>query len=320
MWQSLLGLLTSAQDLTLRGRLQLRRLQVFLNPYIVLNNPSLLITLPDNLQHSLQWWMTPSNVLGRVSLVPFQMTHHLFVDASREGWGAHLNSQTASGLWSAEESSFHINVLELLGEFNVIRHWRHLLINATLMVATDNVTAAAYISRQGGTHSSSLLDLTYRLFKMTDAIPLHLGARHIPGVSNVLTEWMLNPEAFRWVCQRLWTQFNHQLRLYVSPVPDSNALDLDALAISWDNLDTYAFPPPILLPRVLQRFQEFHCRLLLIAPNWPSRIWYPDLRLAEPDPLPLPDWDCLLLHPTSRQHHPNPSLYQLDAWTLSPRV
>jgi hypothetical protein len=198
------------------------------------------------------------------------------------------------------------------------------------MVATDNVTAAAYINKQGGTHSSSLLEVTYLLYKLVDDLPLAIRAGQIPGTSNVLadslsrpsipqaTEWMLNPEAFRWVCQRLWTpnldlfatRFNHQLPVYVSPVPDPAALDLDALAMSWEGIDAYAFPPPILIPRVLQRFRQFHCRLLLIAPRWPNRLWFPDLlHLADPDPLLLPEWTNLLIHPFSRKFQPDPLLF-----------
>ncbi|XP_041374747.1 uncharacterized protein LOC121387640 [Gigantopelta aegis] len=156
-WQSLLGLLTSAQDLTLRGRLQLRRLQMFLNPFVRFNNPDLIISLPDDLRSSLQWWQLRSNVLEGVSMRAFIATHHLFVDASLEGWGAHLSNQTTSGLWSPGELGLHINLLELLAVYYAILHWRQMLTEASLMVATDSTTAAAYINRQGGTHSSSLL-------------------------------------------------------------------------------------------------------------------------------------------------------------------
>ncbi|XP_041349464.1 zinc metalloproteinase nas-13-like [Gigantopelta aegis] len=77
----------------------------------------------------------------------FIATHHLFVDASLEGWGAHLSNQTTSGLWSPVELGLHINLLELLAVYYAILHWRQMLTEASLMVATDSTTAAAYINR-----------------------------------------------------------------------------------------------------------------------------------------------------------------------------
>ena len=43
------------------------------------------------------------------------------------------------------------------------------------------------------------------------------------------------------------TRFNHKLPLYVSPVPDSHALAVDAFSVNWNLLHAYAFPPIILI-------------------------------------------------------------------------
>ena len=39
------------------------------------------------------------------------------------------------------------------------------------------------------------------------------------------------------------THLNHKLPLYVSPVPDPKAWDIDALNINWTGLTAYAYPP-----------------------------------------------------------------------------
>ena len=97
------------------------------------------------------------------------------------------------------------------------------------------------------------------------------------------------------------TRFNWQLPVYISLVPDPQTMIMDTLAITWEGLDAYAYPPPILISGVLQRFQEFHCCLLLITQRWPNQLWSPDLLyLADPNQLPLPDWDQFLLHPLSK--------------------
>ncbi|XP_041369757.1 LOW QUALITY PROTEIN: sacsin-like [Gigantopelta aegis] len=118
-------------------------------PRMAESSGSLKIHLLVDLQPSLHWWQRQSNVLDRVSLRPFQATHHLFTDASLEGWGVHLSDQTLSRPCSPEEANLHINLLEMLAVYNAILHWRPRLIGVSLMVATDGVTMAAYISRQG---------------------------------------------------------------------------------------------------------------------------------------------------------------------------
>ena len=49
------------------------------------------------------------------------------------------------------------------------------------------------------------------------------------------------------------THLNHKLPLYVSPVPDPKAWDIDALNINWTGLNAYAYPPTALLHRVIQK-------------------------------------------------------------------
>ena len=39
------------------------------------------------------------------------------------------------------------------------------------------------------------------------------------------------------------TRLNHKVPLYVSPVPDQNAWDIDALNKNWLGLTAYAYPP-----------------------------------------------------------------------------
>ena len=269
---------------------------------------------------------------------PFVATRHLYTDASRAGWGAHLDGEVVSGQWSVDEQSLHINCLEYRAVILAITHWRNWLCHSNLMIATDNATVASYINKLGGTHSQALLDLTFEFYTLVDSIPLTVRARHIPGVSNVLadalsrpdrpspTEWKLNPVVFRWLSRTVQyppmvdlfaTRFNNQLPLFVSPIPDPRAVSYDALALSWEGMDAYAFPPIALIPRVLERVRLFRCRLLLIAPKWPNRAWYPDLvELAEPTPIPLPVRRDLLINPHTRHFHDNVERLALHAWQL----
>ena len=105
-----------------------------------------------------------------------------------------------------------------------------------------------------------------------------LKAGHIPGCLNVMadllsrsnqvqsTEWSLHPQVFKQICQKWFTphvdlfatHLNHKLPLYVSPIPDPKAWDIDALNINWTALIAYAYPPTALFHRVIQKNQANH--------------------------------------------------------------
>ena len=84
---------------------------------------------------------------------------------------------------------------------------------------------------------------------------------------TIQTEWSLHPEVFKAICSR-WhqpqvypftTRFNNKLSLFVSPVPDPHALAVDALSLSWEDLDPYAFPPVAILGKVVEKLQDYPC-------------------------------------------------------------
>ena len=85
------------------------------------------------------------------------------------------------------------------------------------------------------------------------------------------------------------THLNHKLPLYVSPIPDPKAWDIDALNIDWTGLTAYAYPPMALLHRVIQKLRQCNCLIILIAPGWPGMPWFWDLvQLSTEIPLQLP--------------------------------
>ena len=68
------------------------------------------------------------------------------------------------------------------------------------------------------------------------------------------------------------TSLSKKLPLFVSPIPDPQAWAVDALNIPWENLVVYAFPPNALLPKVVQKLQSHTCRIIRIAPGWPTKL------------------------------------------------
>ena len=96
-FMSLIGLLTATEKQVHLGRLHMRPLQWHLkNNWRVPESLEKIIPLPRTLRPHLQWWLDEGNVLQGQPLHPVRHALQIFTDASKEGWGAHLNEFTAS--------------------------------------------------------------------------------------------------------------------------------------------------------------------------------------------------------------------------------
>ena len=83
-------------------------------------------------------------MLPRSTIMPTNHALQLLTDASKEGWGAHLNDHTTSG------TKPHINYLELKAVFLALKESQDLCQNNVVLIATDNTTVVAYINKEGG--------------------------------------------------------------------------------------------------------------------------------------------------------------------------
>ena len=125
------------------------------------------------------------------------------------------------------------------------------------------------------------------------------------------------PEVFTPHVELFATHLNHKLTLYVSPIPDPKAWDIDALNINWTGLTAYAYPPTALLHRVIQKIRQCHCLIIVIAPGWPGMPWFWDLvQLSTEIPLQLPVSTTLLKQSHKYVFHNNPQHLNLHAWCL----
>ncbi|XP_076030221.1 uncharacterized protein LOC143018602 [Oratosquilla oratoria] len=74
----------------------------------------------------------------------------LFSDASKEGWGAHLNDDHICGSWSTVERTAHINWLELKAVLLALRHFKDQVSGKVVGIMSDNSSVVAYLNEQGG--------------------------------------------------------------------------------------------------------------------------------------------------------------------------
>ena len=205
---SLIGLLTATEKQIHLGHLHVRPIQWHLkNNWRVPESMEKVIPIPKSLHPHLKWWLEESNVLSGQPLNPLKHALQLFTDASKEGWGAHLNEHTARGDWSLPERKLHIIFLELEAVFLALRKFQSLQKNVVL-IATDNTTVVAYVNKEGGMRSGPLCALLLRIMTWCTKNQVTLRARHIPGRLSVVadklsrlgqiiqTEWSLHPQIF----------------------------------------------------------------------------------------------------------------------------
>ncbi|XP_037537940.1 uncharacterized protein LOC119414894 [Nematolebias whitei] len=163
-----------------------------------------------------------------------------------------------------------------------------------------------------------------------------LRAAHIPGVRNGPAdflsrghpppgEWRLHPEVVRVIWERYGmapvdlfaSQETTHCPLWFSRAGSASPLGQNTLAHNWSRVLLYAFPPlPLIDPTLLRVLQEGY-QVLLVAPIWPGRTWFPLLhRLCCSSPMPLPHMKDLLSQLRGQLLHPDPSRLRLWAWPL----
>ena len=261
-------------------------------------------------------------------------------DDSKTGFGGHMKNQIYQGLWTKTEAKQLINILEMEAVVRTLKYFLPQLQGQNVLWRCDNTTVVQNCQRQGGTRSVSLCYKTWELYQMTIKHHIQIPAAHLAGHKNILAnqlsrtkvlplEWGLNDQIMNKIFA-IWgkpmidlfaSDNNHKLPIYCSWIPSQKAFAIDALSIPWNNMEAYAFPPICLVPNVLAHMSLFHCRIILIAPQWPRRHWYTNLLQSLIDyPRRLPVLNNLLHQPKTRIYHPNPEMFNLTAWLLSTKI
>ncbi|KAJ7992672.1 hypothetical protein DPEC_G00281110 [Dallia pectoralis] len=313
---SLLGLMSAAHAVVTLGLLHMRALQRWFARQRVdpVRHRRRMLIIPYTLAGDLDYWRNPAVLergvpLGRVSAMT-----QVFTDASLTGWGGVCQGQAVGGVWP--RSQRHINLLELETVQLVLTHFAPRLRGRDVLIRSDNRATVAYINRQGGVRSPVLHEAATRLWLWAHRHLRSLSAVHVPGRQNVGADlmsrggprdddWRLNPE----IVSLIWERFgearadlfaareNAQCRLWFSlRAQDGPPLGTDAFAHqSWPKGLLYAFPPLSCLARLLARVKADHLTVIVVAPDLPGALWYPEmiqLLAAEPWPLP-PRGDAL---------------------------
>ena len=334
-----LGLLSSSIQAVFPAPLHYRYLQQAKNSVLRFRKSyEAVVHLDSECLQEVQWWK--DNLVAWNGKALFQQSTDLFIetDASRQGWGAYCQGMSTGGRWLPEETSYHINCLELLAGSLAIMSFTKNKAKAQVLLLMDNISAVTYINKMGGTHSPMLSYLAKNLWDWCLTHNISVTARYIPGIQNVeadresrvfldSSDWKLHPGVFNRLHQK-WGPLNidlfasrlsYQLDQFVSWRPDPLAIHMDAFTLDWATLQGYAFPPFALIGRCLHQIQSQQVsHMVFVAPVWPAQPWYPLLLdLCIDFPLLLPVQEDLLTQ--GSRTHPLKHL-QLAGWLLSAEV
>ena len=285
-FMSLIGLLTATEKQVHLGRLHMRPIQWHLKSNWRIPE-SLVIPLPRSSHPHLQWWLKEGNVLTSQPLHPIQHALQIFTDTSKEGWGGFSSLKRVSRSMRGQNGS--CNNRQHHGS-SLHQQRRGYEVRPTVCPTMEN------------------LDLVHRETSdskgLTHTRPLKCSGRQTVQIGTDHPNRMVPPSrGFQALCSR-WhqpqidlfaTRFSNKLPLFVSLVPDPMATAVDALSLSWENLDAYAFPPTAILGKVVKLQDSPYQRLIIIAPGWPNMTWFWDLvEMSSQIPLLLPQLPNLL--------------------------
>lgn len=336
---SILGKMESCSRLLLLGRLHKRLFQRNFNTRFCQSRDKWdkTISLQPWFPVAVNQWLKKKWLSRPVPITQSLPVRTIFTDASKAGWGGHMGALTASGEWPTNLRQEHINRLELEAVFLTLRKFESEVPPGHIRIRSDNKTVVALINHQGGTHAPNLSIRAEEILIWAFRKNWQLSARHVAGSANVMADLLSRPEAIiqtEWtldqgVLERVWegwekplvdlfaTKFSKRLPIYVSPVEDPEAWKIDAMEIDWRGLQAYAFPPLSLIGKVVEKARRERPHLILVAPYWPAKAWFPILlKLIHEPPVKLELESRHLFQPRTGIRHGNPKTLNLHLWRL----
>ena len=295
---------------------------------------------------ALQWWLTdaPWKANGNEivpAVRPIQITLRTDAATHNAGYGKVMTLgskefKTRGYLTEVEQREVYINQYEFMGFENTL--WS-LLPEAVpdrtkwpkvhVSVELDNVTSIKY-GRVAVSRSIRMSLLGAKFFDRVEACGISLTFRHLAGELNVCADelsrrahthadWKLDRQLFRQISVSLGgpdglpvldlfaSAQNTQVDHFFSYNFDHRSVGADAFLYSWrDRGLLYAYPPPILVGKVLQKLRADSClRSIVLVPVWQAQSWFPTLlQMLRTPPLLLPNEKWIVTDPLGHQAWP----------------
>lgn len=185
-------------------------------------------------------WLDPEWLHSSVSVLTPPISVYVHTDASDMGWAAHTDLRTMSGLWTAAESAFHINLLKMEAVARPLsRLWHRHPTTKGLLVLRQNALLSvpplsgrcslSFSGKEGSRHPVVVSNETNLPHDSVTPGKLNVMADHLSRSSQELqskgtiSHQGLRPLLDLWVkphIVRFATRYNHCLSVFVSPVRD----------------------------------------------------------------------------------------------------
>ena len=280
----------------------------------------------DGLQEILWWKDNVTNSFANIFLGNPDII--IETDACPTGWGAVFNEEKAHGGWKMGERDNHINVLELRAILLGLKTHTRGIKNKHILVKCDNMTAVCGMNKMGSVRSAECDEIIREIWEFIIENENWITVSYIPGKENLEAdaesrvdhydnkEWMLDRKVFTKLMVKYTvdpkidlfaSRLNYQLKPFMAFKPDPEALCINSFTIDWATWSPfYAFPPFLIITKVLQKVQEDRAEGIIIIPYWPNQIWFPIImRMITKNPIILPSRKHLLHQPQSPElHHP----------------
>lgn len=296
----------------------------------------------------LQAWSNIDRLAGR-SLNPASLPLEgtLATDASLTGWGATYSPHDAEQPLLArgffDRELIHINIRELQAVNLAVRSFfprpcsRRMPRRLRLLV--DN-QVVMHCLRSMTTKSASLLRPLRQLQAICTTRLLLLEPEYIRSEDNILPDrlsrirtsedYKLNPRIYREVTgtfgdctvDRFASARNALCAQYNSQYWDVNTAGVDAFAQNWTGTRSWCNPPWSLLARLVAFLaSQPELEAVVLAPDWPSAVWFPQLRRMARAEIFLPRQRNLFLpgDPSMPASLPPPR-WNLRAFHVAPRT
>jgi hypothetical protein len=292
------------------------------------------VRLSRQAMSDLQWW---SQIPVRHCEAPIQLkpgSPELYVDASKQGWGATLAGQEARGYFSSEERCMMIAQLEMRAVRYALLSFRDELQGRCVRLREDN-TVTEHIIRNASSRAPVLMEEFRLLWALADEMGVSFQVLRVASAENKADaasrhidrdDYMLDPVVFK-ALNATWGPFdvdlfasttNAQCPKFFSAARCPGTAGVDALLQTWQGMKCYANPPfsAEVMLQVVQKVRLEQAEVLLVVPDWPGQAWHQELllladsvhRLPEGIPLfasgvrgggslvPPPAWGVLAVH------------------------
>ena len=250
----------------------------------------------DNLVLSeLVFWKKNLNSLNLRNIEHKIVTERIvYSDASNTGCGGYIvniQDSICHRSWKGNESSMSSTYRELQGVYTVLKSMPLYLKGKRVRWYTDNQGVVAIVHK--GSMKKHLQDLAIDIYKFACSHSIDIYMEWIPRAQNERADllsriidrddWSVSISLFKYL-NFLWGPFtfdrfadsnNTKLSKFNSKFWSPGTSGVDAFSYSWEAENNWLVPPVYLIGRCLQYLQYKTVNATLIAPYWPSAVFWP---------------------------------------------